>query len=181
MKEKFYVFTDIDGTLTDIENTQKMFSSKELSKLYLSKGQLYYERAVIKKESVQALDFLLSSLENQFDTQLIISSDIRVELEPLVDKLKELGLKYPKQIYKTPKIHIDEQGKTYTGRALEILAFLKNKPNAENLVIIDDSCYDLNKYFSPDKIIKTDCRRRALDNEHVNNFLLNLPENSKNK
>lgn len=179
MKEKFYVFTDIDGTLNDIN----FINTVGLSRIKAKHGENYHEKIsypldyeFIDPKCVQALDYLLAKLEENYDTQLVISSDLRRNMPLLLEKLKENGLRYPKPIRTTPHINNSLRG-------IEILSFLKDKPNNNNIVIIDDGKYDLYKRFKEDKIIPIECGRKldnkeySLSKNHVEVFLNNLHKN----
>lgn len=166
MKEKFYVFLDIEGTLGDVQYSMDQ----------LALGHKEYLDILINPESVSALNHLLSSLETKFDVQLVVSSDYRKDMNYLELKLKEKGLKYSKSIDKTPFIPNNSQL-----RAKQILEYLKSKQNPYNIVIIDDSRYDLYEHFFPEHIIHIDNFRRSLDYKHVEQFINPYNLNSDNE
>ena len=59
--------------------------------------------------------------------------------------------------------------------------YLKSKQNPYNIVIIDDSRYDLYEHFFPEHIIHIDNFRRSLDYKHVEQFINPYNLNSDNE
>ncbi len=184
MKEKFYIFLDVDGTLFDINYQHSVYA--DYKKKYgmdfftdLKTGQ--FELECIDPKCIKALNYLIDNLENHFDTQLVISSDVRKHMPPLIAKLKEKGLRYKKKIDNTPKIQNNKRGR-------EILSYLEGKPNPDNIVVIDDGKYDLYECFTPEKIIhlehgtRIDNKEYSLNKGHVDTFLktINPRTTSKN-
>lgn len=155
MKEKFYVFLDIEGTLGDID-----YNAKQIDLGYHDDLDI-----LIDPKCVSALNYLIDNLQKRFDVQLVISSDYRKYMDVLKLKLKEKGLKTIK-IDSTPRINTQNQY-----RSKEILAYLCNKQNPYNLVIIDDGHYDFYDHFFPELIIKVDNFRRSFDINHAKTFL----------
>ena len=156
MKEKFYVFLDIDGVLYDwpFINSQKR------------KGGAIKE---FKPESMQALNYLIENLEKKYDVELVLSSTWRYDLPKAKYTLKANGLKYNKEILPT----IISPNPSERGR--EIWYFLtyqgKDSKTFKNFVILDDEDFDYHKIFEKDNIIKTSIYDGALSLKQVKDFL----------
>lgn len=162
-KEKFFVFLDIDGVLWDWEWRKSQFEKG-------SKKEYFWEQ--FNPESMHSLNYLLKQLEKNYDCRLVISSTWRQNME-ITNKILCLnGLEFNKQILATP---ISANPKH---RGEEILKFFgENK--SQNFVIIDDESFDFHKYFSCDKIIKTDIFSHSLSRKDVKTFLNRMSEKTK--
>lgn len=90
-KEPYYVFLDIDGTLWDAKFNYPRYGFQ----------MNYVAEPVLKPESIEAVNLLLRSLEQDFDTRLIITSHRRENLSKCVSYLMDNGLEYHKSIYAT--------------------------------------------------------------------------------
>ena len=92
MREQYFIFLDIDGTLIDQEYGQLSCGP------YFSFG----ENLTLNPESIEALNILINSLEQKYDTRLVITSGRRENLHACVRNLYDNGLKYDRPITCTP-------------------------------------------------------------------------------
>ena len=154
MREKFYVFLDIDGVMYDWDYLKSL-------------GRKSF--GIIKTfnpDSVQALNYLLETLNNSYDTELVISSTWRRDMLDTVKTLKDNGVKMNlRRVFSTP---IFNESKT---RGEEILSYLSKRQDNQNYVIIDDETCDIEPHFSKDRIIKTNIFTSSLKKSMVDKFL----------
>lgn len=161
MKKKFYIFLDIDGVLWD----KKFVESKKINFNQIKK-------IGFDKNSIVALNSLLSFLKDNFEPIIVISSSWRI-IDSNFDLCKKLleqgGLEYFGEIQKTP---------LGFARGGEISKFLKRNKEKENYVIIDDSIEDIIDFGHLDskKIIKTDLENGDLNANHIQSFLERFDE-----
>lgn len=158
LKENFYLFLDIDGVLYDITWIKKEFDSGNISVRDLH---------TFKPESVSALNFLISKLQEKFNVDLVICSTWRINMKDTVCTLYKNGLKNFKEIHSTG-FSFNE-----ADREEEIFKYLQDKPNNQNIVIIDDESFNYKKYFPQSKIIKPSIYSNSLSFQMVNEFLIN--------
>lgn len=163
MKTKFYIFLDIDGVLYDWE-----FILQKANKGEIKKGII----KDFKPESIKALNLLIKELSQVYDVQVVITSAWRYNMRRTIETLNSQGVLYSGKYDKT-------QLGDPCMRGEQILEYLKDKPKGYRFVIIDDEMFNFNKYFSNDKIIKTNISNNALSIEQVVNFLSNEIENIK--
>lgn len=175
-KEPFYIFTDIKGVLSDQEKTLQVYGP-------------YMERAkfpIIEKDSVCALNNLLSSLEEIYDTRLIITSKLRQFLPTCIEFLNKNGLSYDKPIYSTEfkeglrseKIfdvmqkegHSPERRKNLRQLVSSMLHKAISDKSFKNYVVIDSSD-TLKKYIPKSHLIKTNAQGSPLKQSQVTQFL----------
>lgn len=90
-KQPYYIFMNIGGTLWDIEHIENVHGP-------FVNG---IDRHILKPASVEAMNLLIDSLEEQFDTKLVITSSDRKDFAECVRHLKYNGLKYDKPIFRT--------------------------------------------------------------------------------
>lgn len=153
-KEKFYIFLDIDGVLWDFGHLINALNK-----------QIPYKNTAVKyfkKESMDALNFLIENLQNVFDVELVITSTWRKNMKLVEKVLTKNKLAYNKPLQRT-------EITAHSIRGQEIEDFLKDKPNKENLVIIDDVTKDIFAFFPMKNIIKTNLTK-ALNKKQVENF-----------
>ena len=156
-KENFYVFLDIDGVLWDWEWRKSQIEKG-------SKKEFFWEQ--FNPESMSALNHLLRTLGKKYNCFLVISSTWRQDMN-ITNKLLRLnGLKFDKPLLATP-ISSDP-----SRRGEEILRFFGTN-RTQNFVIIDDESFDFHKYFSSDKIIKTNIFSHSLNRQDVSKYLKN--------
>lgn len=169
MKEKFYVFLDIDGTLWDwdtlIKNQKKII--------------------VLNEESVESLKVLLESIKRKYDLDLVITSRRRCCWNDCLCFLEMNGFdvrsyfpnKTQLERIKTPRgVKIAEYlrgDRLILGPFQKFLARRILNAKKNNFVVIDDDLRPLKKYVPKENIICTDSVRRALDHEMVERFLSN--------
>jgi len=154
MKENFYVFIDIYGTMWDIESALNSFILDSYS---------YFRQPSMK--SIDALNFLIEELEKEYNVKLIITSTLKKFSTNYYKIMKEFGLKYSGEIEITS---VDMP------KAEAIADYIKDKENFNNVVILEDLPRQILKYFKKESIIKTQIINGGLDKEKVENFLLKL-------
>lgn len=176
MKERFYVFLDIDGTLWDYE------SLKTKRKAFES----------LNPESISALEVLLESIKNQYNLDLVITSRRRLDWWDCMDFLEFNGFDvydyYPNRTQiervKTPRgvkiaeyMFNSEKGLNAKKQKYFSKFFQKTRARkvieqmADNFVVLDDDMRPLEEYIPKSNIIKTDRRSHALDMKMVETFL----------
>lgn len=153
--KNFYLFLDIDGVLYDWD-----YIIAEVNAGRMKRGAFIRK---FKPESMNALNYLIEELQKRYFVQLVISSTWRGNLEFTTKTLKENGLQYNLDLHATPITDPIERGK-------QILMYLSDKTNYDFL-IIDDENFDFNKYFNPNKIIKTEMFHNALSLKQVKRYL----------
>ena len=152
-KERYYIFLDVDGVLYDYAWIKK--NNKDVRTI-----------RKFKKESIDALNLLISNLEKKYDVDIVITSTWRLyKFQTLLSMLEYSGLNYAKDIHKT-----HESIRPFT-RGEDILSYLKHRKNPNNYVIIDDESFDFAKYFNTTKIIKPNIQNNALNTEMFTKFL----------
>lgn len=167
MKEKFYVFLDIDGTLWDWDTLRK--NQKKI--------------IVLNEESVESLKVLLESIKRKFDLDLVITSRRRCYWDDCLCFLELNG--FDVRSYFPNKTQLE---RTETPRGVKIAEYLRGdglirgpfqkfvarrilSAKKNNFVVLDDDLRPLENYVPKENIIWTDSRHRALDHEMVESFL----------
>lgn len=167
-KENFYLFLDIDGVMWDWP-----WRIEEIKNGRIRKGIAITE---FNPLSVDALNQLIVHLSTDYDCNLVISSTWRMYMKKAITTLQKNGVDIPDIIDRT---HISKAPKQ---RGKEIENFLSNKPNNDNLLIIDDEISDIIKHFSPNKIIKTNMFEESLREHHIKSWIKkNTPERKLSK
>lgn len=167
-KENFYVFLDIDGVMWDWP-----WRIEEIKKGRIRKGAAITE---FNPESVNALNQLLSYVNENYNCNLVISSTWRSFMKTTISTLKKNQVILPENIDRTPFSKASKQ------RGKEIADYLQGKPNSDNILIIDDETSDIIKHFSPDKIIKTSVYDESLRERHIEDWIERLnPHTELNK
>ena len=185
-KDPFYIFTSISGVLYNYKSAECVHGP------FLS--QINYP--ILTKDNVDALNYLLTSLEQYYDTKLIITSKVRKDLPLCIDYLQRNGLQYDKPIFAT----LFKEGK----RSDKIIEFMKSQnvnPNTKttladfatkllnkaqsdrsfkNYLVIDKKNYSLSNRFPKSNYIATNPQTEGLTIEKVLDFLnqLNLNQES---
>ena len=182
IKEKYYVFLSIDGALWDGQSAFQQHGpfAKEITK------------PVLKKSSVQAVNFLLENLENQFDTHLVITSRHRENMPSCVDYLTMNGLKYNKAFLCTPFVPGERGQKiidfmeecgirkfTYPTKN-KLIAKLFSRcenPDYSNFVVIDSNKKRISQQIPAERTIITNPKRQSLTQKQVEDYLqkINVP------
>lgn len=180
MREQYFIFLDIDGTLVDFEYGQRVRGP------FFSFG----ENTVLNPESIEALNLLIQSLEQTYDTRLVLTSGRRENLRACVRNLYDNGLKYDRPITCTPL----EEGR----RGQKIIDFmmtssLPKHPKLQkivdyllrryadhgykNYVVLDNDVSKIRYEIPPERRIVTNAKRRALQPYQVEKYLIsnNLP------
>lgn len=186
VKDPFYVFTDVKGVLSDQEKILEQYGP------YLERA----EYPILEASSVQALNNLLASLEENYDTRLIITSKLRKNLPRCINYLKSYGLEYDKPIFATEfkeglrseKIFdvMQKDGlsparkKTLKQIISGILKRATEDKSFKNYVVIDRVSNTATRAIPKSHIIKT-TSSEPLNNLQVNKFLSFLETSSQEK
>ena len=153
--KKFFIFLDIDGVMYDWD-----YIIAEVDSGRMKKGEFIRS---FKPESVESLNLLIEELEKYYNVRLIISSTWRANLSFTIETLKNNGLKYNKEIERTPIYDPAKRGE-------QILDYLADKKDFD-FVIIDDEMFDFKKFFKKENIIKCEMFHSALSIKMVEDFL----------
>lgn len=176
-KPTYYVFCGIDGVLWDIPYGSMIHGP------YLSA----IDNPVLKPESVETLNLLLSSLEKTFDTKLVITSQRRSDLAGCATYLSHNRLKYDKPLFATrfteglrgEKI-IDFMQKedrepqvaiTLGDKLFEILGKHKANGDFSNYVVIEDNQKVIRRHIPVERTIKTNFNKSSLSVSQVVGYL----------
>lgn len=156
-KEYFYLFLDIDGVLWDWK-----WRMGEIKSGNIKKSQAITQ---FNPQSIEALNTLIEYIDKDFICNLVISSSWRTFFEETKQILSKNGVKFPALVSKTPIIP-----KPHC-RGKEILKYLVNKNDSQNVLIIDDETKDIEPYFSDHNIIKTDIYSESLRQHHATKWI----------
>lgn len=154
----FYIFLDIDGVMYDWD-----YIISETHAGRMKRGAFIRK---FKPESMDALNFLITELNKDYEVGLVISSTWRSNLPFTIKTLQDNGLEFDNQIERTPIYDPAKRGE-------QILDYLADKQDYD-FVIIDDEMFDFRKHFKQDKIIKCEMFHSALSVQMVQEFLKNL-------
>lgn len=177
-KEQYFVFLDIDGTLWDMDYNSDRYSNVH-----------YVEWPKLKPGSIKALKTLLYSLEQEYDTVLVISSKRRED----IDDCKEY-LKANKFVFNKPLEKIESPSIICRGNS--ILNFMKNRGKApftyaessnifarlfsrikdedyKNYVVLEDEKHLLGNYIPKNRIIMSDHNKQSINLKQVEKYLRN--------
>ena len=156
-KENYYLFLDIDGVMWDWP-----WRLGEIKSGRIRKGSAITE---FNPESVDALNHLISHISTDYNCNLVISSTWRNFMKATISTLKKNQVALPDAIDRTPLSKASKQ------RGKEIETYLVDKPDSQNVLIIDDETSDIIKHFSPEQIIKTNIFEESLRDHHVSEWL----------
>ena len=185
-REKFYIFLDIDGTLYTQKDIYR--STSNGFPVYMSES---YWPEDCNNESRDAFNKIINTLEQKYDTEVVIISRKRKNMDLCEHYLKEVyKLQIAKPLKCTP--YIDGT------RANKIIGYLQNNyqlfPKTKNLfnnflnrrnltsnygVIDDDTAAKdhgtqlLSKTFDSENYIHVEGKHSSLKMEQVDNFLKN--------
>lgn len=168
-KEKYYVFLDIDGVLWDWK-----WRISEVKNGRVRGGGIVSD---FNPASVGALNNLIETLSNNYDVRLVVSSTWRISMGLTEKALRKNGVIIPNDVLDRTPLTVRRGA-----RGEEIIAYLYDKENRSNYVIIDDEEFDYETYLKKSSIIKTDIYLGALEQGMVddwlkNNNLLDSPAN----
>lgn len=163
MKENFYIFLDIDGVLWDWA-----FIKEQVKKGIIKQGAPITS---FKPESIDALNFLIKSLYEQYKVNLVLSSSWQT-----TDMAKAISALFNSNLEVVGKIEAT-RNTTHKIRGVEIKEYLNGTNNNQNYVVIDDETSDIKAFVDIKKIIKTNLQNAALNLGQVKKFLINLKEN----
>ena len=92
-RKNFYIFLDIDGVLWDWDWRLGAIDKGKIKRIsYI---------ADLNPKSIEALNFLIEKLNENFNAKLVISSTWRSNLEETREILQNNGLKYDDELYAT--------------------------------------------------------------------------------
>lgn len=177
LKPNYYIFCGIDGVLWDIESGYTIHGP------YLDA----IENPVLKKESVQALNLLLKSLEQTFDTKLVITSPRRRNLADCATYLSANHLEYDKPLFATKYVE-GPRGEKILGfmedennapkrvlslgeRLFEMVGKKTENGNFSNYVVLEDNKKCIKNQIPAERTIKTNMKKSALSIRDVISYL----------
>lgn len=180
MREQYFIFLDIDGTLVDFEYGQRVRGP------FFSFG----ENTVLNPESIEALNLLIQSLEQTYDTRLVLTSGRRENLRACVRNLFENGLKYDRPITCTP-LEPGRRGQKIVDfmmtssmprhpRLQKVVDYLLRRyadHGYKNYVVLENDASKIRYEIPPERRIMTNAKKRALQPCQVEKYLKanNLP------
>lgn len=183
-KEKFYIFLDIDGTLYTQHDIHEFTPAGY--PIYLS---VDFWPKDCNSESRDAFNKIIDTLEEKYDTEVVIVSRKRKDMQMCEHYLKEIyQLHISKPLQKTPYIegerfdkiidYIENNCGMYPKTKSIIRNFLHRKHLTSNYVIIDDdtSAKDmettlLSKIFDSENYIHVNGKRNSLRMYQADEFL----------
>ena len=188
-KEQYYIFLDVDGTLWDNTWASQFYGPFTP---YINPETFI---GPLKSESVQALNFLISSIEKHHNVSLIITSKRRQNMPRCIEFLHNQGLTYDKPIFCTKyssgprgqKIidYMTEQGETalsYQNKGfIERVLFNFANNDFKNYVVLDDNVSPLKKFIPESRMLLTNKEKQALTMKAVEKYLAKnhmLPEST---
>lgn len=177
-KPTYYVFCGIDGVLWDIESGHTIHGP------YLSA----IDNPVLKRESVLALNLLLNSLEKNYDTKLVITSQRRKDLASCATYLSAYHLNYDKPLFATRFIdgyrgekilnfmQSEEQNPqtaiTLGDKLLSAIGKGRQNGTFDKYVVLDGGQSSRIKHQIPkERTIKTSLKKGALSIDDIINYL----------
>ena len=180
MRDEYFVFLSIDGTLIDLKYGQ------------YSRGPFFDfgENTALNPESIEAVNLLLESLEQKYDTRLVITSGRRKDLIPCVTSLYENGLKYNRPITCT-SLTPERRGQKIVDfmmtsslpkhpKIQNLVNFIMRRyadHGYENYVVLENNTSKIRYEIPPKRRIITNAKKKALQPEQVIKYLKenNLP------
>ena len=186
MREQYFVFLDIDGTLIDLKYGQRICGP------YFEFG----ENSVLNPESIKALNLLLESLEQKYDTRLVITSGRRKNLAPCVKNLYENGLKYDHAITCTP-LTPERRGQKIVDfmmtssmprypkiqKAVDFIMKRYADHGYKNYVVLENNTSKIRYEIPPERRIIANSKKKALQPEQIVKYLRsnNIPITAQEK
>lgn len=185
MRERYFIFLDIDGTLIDLKYGQHV------------RGPFFNfgENTILNPESIEALNILIDSLEQKYDTTLVITSGRRKNLHQCVKNLYDNGLKYDKPITCTTledgrrgqKIidHMMTSSSPKLPNIKKFVDFILRRyadQGYKNYVVLENDVSKIRYEIPPERRIITNEKKQALQPYQVekylktNNLPIKLPE-----
>ena len=180
MREQYFIFLDIDGTLVDLKYGQR------------ARGPFFIfgKNTVLNPESIEALNLLINSLEQKYDTNLVITSGRRKNLHECVSHLYDNGLKYDKPITCTPLVEgrrgqkiidfmMTSSSQKYP-KAKKLIDFILKRyadHGYKNYVVLENDISKIRYEIPPSRRIITNAKTKALQPYQVEKYLKtnNLP------
>lgn len=166
MREKFYIFLDIDGVFWDYKWLKEEINAGRIQK----GGVIRY----FNPKSVEAFNYLLEKLSINFDIEIVITSTYRSDMQQLMEMFLwyKLNLKHVSNIIPLKNLSMR--------RDAEILAFIKEN-RVNNYLIIDDDDNNSANLFKKENIIKTNIYNCSLSLKLVKNALKSLKNSEKSE
>jgi len=182
IKKPYYVFLDIDGTLWD---------ASYRARIYGPFANVVQDPS-LNPESIKAINLLLRSLEEKFNTKLVITSSRRENMTECVRYLSFNDLNYNKPIFCTsfePGIRGDkivsymqqqgEVGFKYPTLKNFISKILYSKKNEDfsNYVVLEDTRKKVRNQIPRSRIIYSNHNKQSITTDQVVDYLKanNLP------
>ena len=180
MREQYFIFLDIDGTLVDFDYGCQV------------RGPFFTfgENTVLNPESIEALNLLIESLEQKYDTRLVITSGRRKNFPACARNLFENGLKYDKPITCTP-LESGRRGQKIVDfmmtsslprhpkvqKAVDFILKRYADHGYKNYVVLENDVSKIRYEIPPARRIITNAKHRALQPSQVEKYLKanNLP------
>ena len=162
-KEKFYVFSGIEHNLTGTDYLNRYYGAAGVD----------YGYVFANKHCMSALNKLLESLEEKYDTTLVITSGKRENPNYCIEYLNYNGLKYDKPIYFTKFVagprgekivdFLEEQGASplefhKAPLYVKFLKYFKDNPDFKNYVVLDIPQANISKYIPASQLKKLNPR-----------------------
>lgn len=175
-KLPYYVFLDIDGTLWDARFAYYYYGS--------GFNNVPYPR--LKKESVEAVNLLLRSLENKYDPTLILTSKKREYMPECIEYLKRYGLDYAKPIISLPfgnnsrgariiKYMQSQNSKPeHLSKPQNLLAKLLDSfiiKGNQNYVVLEDEYKIIKNTIPSRRLIFSDHNKKSITHKQVEHYL----------
>ncbi len=173
LKPKYFVFLDIDGTLWD-QQTAVYFHGPYAD---------VQKEPHFNPKSVAAINTLLASLEEQFDTTLVVTSGRRQNLAKCTEYLHREGVKYDKPIFCTPYTAEGSRGSKIIGfmnkegygpftyptikNVLDKMLYNFKNSDYQNYVVLEDQRKKISNEIPPARRIITNIKRGSLSPDDV--------------
>lgn len=154
-KNKFLIFLDFDGVLNDIKNTHIL----KMGGFFVHEN----DNETFCKSSIEAINYLIDSLSQKYDIELVLSTFWKHFFKKAVKILKNNGLEYQGKINRT-SFFLGQR------RSKEIFNYLASNDEWIDFLIIDDKM-SLKKYFVEKNFLKTNIWNGALKMSDVSDYL----------
>lgn len=174
MRDQYFVFLDIDGTLIDFKYGQRI------------RGPFFEfgENTILNPESIEAVNLLLESLEQKYDTRLVITSGRRKNFATCVKNLYDNGLKYNRAITCTPLTQ-ERRGQKIVDYMMtsslprypkiqKLVDFIIRRyadQGYKNYVVLENDASKIRYEIPPERRIMANAKKRALQPEQVVKYL----------
>lgn len=154
-KAKFSLFLDFDGVLNDTSNISNIL---KFGGLLASK----HNKKIFNEESIEALNFLISSLSSNYEIKLVLTTFWRMNLDKCIDMLRANGLQFDGEYDAIPFI-------VHKTRIKKIEEYIDSH-DIKKFCVIDDLPY-FKKHFDPNNLIHTSILSGALNKSKIESYL----------